>query len=438
MLSLGSIAHLQYYFARTGLLAGKGGQLAKVKQNGEYDIPTIDQSGQGGKSGKACNGMPESPIDTEGALMWEAVQEYGEEIMLPPTVSTYSPKEHHVAPPPDQKRLKKDLVEALENALQGLESMGSNSESNKENQEAERSGMSFHEIQGFHILDVTTLAIKAARLYYTLHPNPGVISLIKPDFQVRKDLMSVMDVLKKWAARRFVGGLREDERRSILVWISEVGMMIDQEARVEEAEKHEREGWQWIDDASWEGKRREREICFMESLLRRKPNSKKDNEALDWDESKVKMDGPSTVLHSLADGRRLVQMHNLAVKWSRRHFGQIKDWHNDIGKPYRRAENLRFWLKAAELRWEIKLSFDVMAVANLREGLDVWSSFEDAILKWATQVRKEITHDWKNEEDRKLHARAKSLAMASPANSPRKQTQLKKDAASAAAAAAES
>ena len=29
VMSLGSIAHMQYYFARTGLLDGKGGQLAK-------------------------------------------------------------------------------------------------------------------------------------------------------------------------------------------------------------------------------------------------------------------------------------------------------------------------------------------------------------------------------------------------------------------------
>ena len=31
VMSLGSIAHMQYYFARTGLLDGKGAQLAKER-----------------------------------------------------------------------------------------------------------------------------------------------------------------------------------------------------------------------------------------------------------------------------------------------------------------------------------------------------------------------------------------------------------------------
>ena len=38
VLSLGSIAHLQYYFARTGLLDGKGGQLAKESKNKQVNL----------------------------------------------------------------------------------------------------------------------------------------------------------------------------------------------------------------------------------------------------------------------------------------------------------------------------------------------------------------------------------------------------------------
>src|ERR1051326_7005218 len=34
VMNLGTIAHLQYYFARTGLLDGKGAQLAKAKKLG--------------------------------------------------------------------------------------------------------------------------------------------------------------------------------------------------------------------------------------------------------------------------------------------------------------------------------------------------------------------------------------------------------------------
>ena len=48
-MSLGSIAHLQYYFARTGLLDGKGGHLARSsskKSQSETPVPTLTLSQQ--------------------------------------------------------------------------------------------------------------------------------------------------------------------------------------------------------------------------------------------------------------------------------------------------------------------------------------------------------------------------------------------------------
>jgi hypothetical protein len=88
-MSLGSIAHLQYYFARTGLLDGKGGQFAKKKETGEYDIPRLSLGDGGGE-------VVDSPIDEEVQLLWEAAQEDGHDVMLPPTVSTYSHKPIYV------------------------------------------------------------------------------------------------------------------------------------------------------------------------------------------------------------------------------------------------------------------------------------------------------------------------------------------------------
>src|SRR5690349_12654633 len=45
VMSLGSIAHLQYYFARTGLLDGKGGQLAKRKDPAALDLSSMSLDG---------------------------------------------------------------------------------------------------------------------------------------------------------------------------------------------------------------------------------------------------------------------------------------------------------------------------------------------------------------------------------------------------------
>jgi hypothetical protein len=395
-MSLGSIAHLQYYFARTGLLEGKGGQLAKKKSNGEYDIPKLHLSDN--------TEIVESPIDEEARLMWEAAQEDGEEVMLPPTVSTYSHRSDYIPPPPNHNTLKRELVDALENALQALESCDNSGEPN----EAPTQG--FYAVQGLHILDTVTLAIRAARLYYTQHPNPKRLHSIRPDQQLRKELYSVLDILKKCASRNFAGGFREDERLAVLVWVSDVGMMIDREAKLEEKEKSERKDWRWMDDTNWINDECARDVNFLHFLLCR---AKPDLRDADIPEG-------ADFLASLADGRDLVAIHNAAVKESKRQFHQIDHFHSDVGKPYRRADNLRYFIKAAELRFEIKLKFDVMGVAYAKESEEIWTSFQDAIFEWAKTVRTELTKDWNGEEERRLHARARSLAMSSPMGSPAK------------------
>ena len=399
VLNLGSIAHLQYYFARTGLLEGKGGQLAKKKQNGEYDIPRL--------SLRENREIVESPIEDEVQWMWEAAQEDGEEVMIPPTVSTYSHRPNYVPPPPDHETLKRELVEALENALQALESSDSPS-----SDPTETPTEGFYQIQGLHILDTVTLAIRAARLYYTQHPFPRRLHSVRPDQQLRKELHEVLDILRKCASRNFAGGLKEDELLMVLIWVSDVGMMINQEAKLEEREKNERKDWRWMDDSQWVDNEHDRDLEFLHFLLRKaRPDSQ----------------GPDTptelqYFRALADGRDLIAMHNAAVKESKRQFELISSFHSDIAKPYRRAENLRYFIKAAERRFEIKMKFDVMAVANMRNDQTVWTGFEDALRQWAKGVRFELTRDWNDDEERKLHARAKSLALASPLSSPAKKS----------------
>ena len=410
---LGSIAHLQYYFARTGLLEGRGGHVAKTKENGEYDIPRLSLGGGHGL---------QSPIEEEGQMLWEAAKEEGEDIMLPPTVSTYCQPDQRIAAPPDQKSLKKNLVDALENALQALESCDQ-----KDNNSFEVPTQGFHEIQGLHILDTTTLAIRAARLYYTLHPNASRLNQIRSDIQIRSELYAVLEVLKKCAGRNFAGGIREDERLAILVWVSEVGMMIDQETRLEEQERREREDWHWMDDSIWTGRDHDRELSFMRFLSQ---ESDHDSASSTTSTSRSRpttayTTNLKTFMGSLADGRQLVQMHNAAVDKSKKRFGHINSFHTDIAKPYRRADNVRYWLKAAELRWEIKLDLNVMAVVNAKHDGDemVWKAFEDVVLRWCRHVRMEIARDWRTEDDKvggKIHARARSMASSTVLGSPQK------------------
>ena len=129
VMSLGSIAHLQYYFARTGLLDGKGAQLAR--KNLQIKLPAS-------LSRSASLGLPDmstdlaispssSSYDASETTATESPSELGDDAqwdrelaMLPPTVSTYNQRPAYVPPPPDVTSLRRELTEALEDALKVL------------------------------------------------------------------------------------------------------------------------------------------------------------------------------------------------------------------------------------------------------------------------------------------------------------------------------
>lgn len=426
-MSLGSIAHLQYYFARTGLLDGKGGHAREWKKKIQKpeNLPRLlltpnaryiddDENGDDTESQGA---LTESP--TEELLDDE--YEDADEVMLPPTVSTYSIKTHHIPPPPDLMALRKDLLDALarvETALDLKENSTQDSPStlpsrprlspdnipDSEVEPSRRSPQSlpptmlsspqgWHEIRGMQILDVVTLAIRAAKIYYTAHERPERLAAIRSEREIRQELFHVLDVLKRWASRNFTGGLRDDERSSILSWMASVRALLAQEAQLEEADAKERESWIWA-DGDWTGRERERELLFLRSLTVPSDN------AATWPSWTAVGDGdespamPTPLLERLRDGRELVRMHNQAVRKSKRPFGEIRSFHEDVGKPYRRAENLRYWLKAAEIRWELKLELDVMGVVY-GSSSSAWRSFDAALLAWCRAVRSELARDWR-------------------------------------------
>ena len=126
VMSLGSIAHLQYYFARTGLLDGKGAQFAKktpdfkrvsMQRSSSMGAPPlrIDLNSSPDESMYALSdsgALLESPIDQNEEADWNR-----ELALLPPTVSTYNVRPAYVPPPPDNAMLRRELTEALEDAL---------------------------------------------------------------------------------------------------------------------------------------------------------------------------------------------------------------------------------------------------------------------------------------------------------------------------------
>lgn len=401
VMSLGSIAHLQYYFARTGLLDGKGAQAREWRKKKPEEVPKLLLT----PNARFIPDDSESPT-TEDEPMDAPEDGFddNDEVMLPPTVSTYSHKTYHIPPPPDLGAMRRDLLEAVERAEKEIETIGSQTEpppdlkpprislSPEDIPEAEDDQsppfprpQAWHEIQGMRILDVITLAIRAARIYYTAHERPERLENVKSEREIRQALFHVLEVLKRWASRNFSGGLREEERTAFMGWMSDVRSMLDRESELEKSEAKERESWVWA-HGDWTGREREREEIFLRSLM------EADSSLPTWT-SPENSTLPTPLLQQLRDGRDLVRIHNQAIKKSKRPFCEIKSYHQDIGKPYRRAENLRFWVKAAEIRWETKLDLDVMGVVYGSSD-EAWQQFDAAILTWCKVVREELTRDW--------------------------------------------
>lgn len=453
VLSLGSIAHLQYYFARTGLLDGKGGRLARRRDNKAHtlDLSALDTSvfltpkpasdhdssyASMGSSpdltthnGFGCvalgtGSMVESPVEEHDPDQQD--EEYGsddvsdEDVhMLPPTTSTYNHREKPLPKPPSIAELRAELTNSLNVAEKSLHeakdskmppglgltvqiemadapSDAQQPSSSRRPSAAANAG--WYEIQGMNILDVMTLAIRAAKIYYTSHDRPDRLDAIKSEKQLRGELLSVMDVLKRMATRRFAGGMRDDEFRTMDAWIAGVRAMLAAEDTVEAEEVAERATWTWIRPDGWEGREFEREEAFIRSMLKGPDPVENMPPLPKWtpiDRTQPLSDQmlPTPFLAALSNGQRLVQLHNCAVRKSRRRFGAIPTFYADTQKPYRAADNLRYWLKAAELRWEVLIKADPLGL-QYNTSPELWLDFENAVLRWCRKVREEIASEF--------------------------------------------
>jgi hypothetical protein len=406
VMSLGSIAHLQYYFARTGLLDGKGAQLARDKKKtgiSDSHVAILDTSSD----------LPTPSESTFGDISQSPVEEdildddWEDPMMLPPTVSTYNHREQYIAPPPDTETLRRQLKDSLDHVMKALKDVREQKREREEDSckeelypptildqptpdsplAGQRSpGRGWHEIQGMHILDVVTLAIRAAKDYYTLHEHPHRLSKVKSERQHREELLAVMDVLKRMGTRHFAGGMKGDEVTTVENWVANVKDCLRKEKEVEVQEHQDRRSWQWL-MGNWPPGDHHREWLFLKTFL--------ENEELPtWANIDSTTQLPTPFLKSLANGLTLVCVHNRILKKSKRKFGEIKSYHTDTAKPYRAADNLRYWLKAAEIRWETKLQLDVMGLVY-NKGDEVWKQFDHVLLQWCKVVREEVTKEWK-------------------------------------------
>ncbi|KAI8939265.1 hypothetical protein NX059_005091 [Plenodomus lindquistii] len=406
--NLGTIAHLQYYFARTGLLDTATGRVAKSRTKGtrtpsgtepvspglEGDFSTLSlASPDGSIEHHLGEGFVESPLDESAPLPWDDA----EPMMLPPTVSTYKNNPIYVPPPPDMTVLRRELRESLAEATKHLNELEKGFASApppptqvRTNSDGTTDAQGWHEIQGLNLLDVTTLAIRAAKNYYTAHEEPQRLYAIKSERTIRKELYECLEVLKRLAIRNFAAGVQPYEVTQIDQWVRDINNLLDTEEERERIEREEEENSAWR-QGDWSGKERERELLFLRSF------DSSPDPLPEWTPPTGDIT-PTPFLSTVQTGLRLVHLHNTLVRKSRRQFEEIKNYHTDTAKPYRCADNLRYWIKAAELRWDIKLDVDVMGVVH-GDDADAWQKFDAALLKWSAGVREEITSEWHKQKN---------------------------------------
>ncbi|KAK6206076.1 hypothetical protein LQW54_007911 [Pestalotiopsis sp. IQ-011] len=417
VLSLGSITHLQHFFARTGLLDGKGGQLARKRNpRATLDFSQVDMSGlmspiepsgydfdspyasmSASPDFSSIHGyFAQSPIANSPVFYSDDEDDEADANMLPPTTSTYKHKEKVIPKPPTNAELKTKLNSALDTADKSLREAAAAANPARASivitspDKTAVPGQGWYELQGMQILDVMTLAIRAAKVYYTTHDHPERLDTIKSEKEVRSELWGVMEVLKNMATRNFAGGTHADEQETMSSWIGSIRSLLKQEEALEEADRAERASWNWL-KGDWTGRETEREIAFLTAML---PEGETLPAHTPITDSTTL---PTAFLESLQNGLLLVQFHNAAVRKSKRRFGAIGNFHTDTQKPYRCADNLRYWIKAAELRWEITLKVDVMGVVYNTER-QVWLDFEEAIWTWCRKVREEIAAELAKEK----------------------------------------
>lgn len=358
-MSLGSIAHMQYYFSKTGLLDGKGAQMAReddASDDDGYDAQT------------RCK--HDSKMGSEAGDFVEL--DDADEVMLPPTISTYRPKPIIVYTLPEIRTMRASLTRSFASLSSALDDADDCPSSDRTSQRA--------------VLDRAEEAVRTAKNYYNCHDPTSTLFTIVAEKDLRNALYDVMAAANDLDSTNFAR--RASERAKVREWIRMVAGLLEYEDQEETRLMEQRRSYTWL-RGIWSGQERQREQAFLQCFVNNK------TVLPDWTGSPIE-GKPTAFLRAMQNGKMLVALHNELVLRSEKHFGFITNQHNDISKPYRQADNLRYWIKAAELRWGVKLELDVMNLVYERDE-NVWQDFDACIMEWSKAVRAEISTAWLDE-----------------------------------------
>jgi hypothetical protein len=109
-----------------------------------------------------------------------------------------------------------------------------------------------------------------------------------------------------------------------------------------------------------------------------------------FDPSEPILQPPSTkeFFETIRTGTKLCLIHNTLTHFSLRPFGLITRFHTDTSVRYRVTDNLRYFSKAAQIRWEIQLDWDVEEIWRATPKGD--EMLKEQLAKWCDALINEM------------------------------------------------
>lgn len=116
-----------------------------------------------------------------------------------------------------------------------------------------------------------------------------------------------------------------------------------------------------------------------------------------FDPSEPILPPPSTkeFLEAIRTGTKLCLIHNTLTHFSLRPFGLITRFHTNTSVRYRVTDNLRYFAKAAQIRWEIQLDWDVEEIWRATPKGD--EMLRGQLAKWCDALINEMIKIYRDE-----------------------------------------
>ena len=238
--------------------------------------------------------------------------------------------------------------------------------------------LSLHERTDMEIVESATSTIRLAQRYRAQIRHEDW----EDDKKLRRDAVDVLVILKR-VAEREGNDVTDDEKAVVRRWCNDI------KARVDRDDEVRREMWErasaWM-DGGWEGNEwgisphyncaySGRYHLFLSQF--------------DTSEPSIPPPSEAGFVDTLRSGTKLCVIHNTLTHFSRRPFGLITRFHTDTSVQYRVTDNLRYFAKAAQIRWDIQIEWDVEEIWRATpEGI---AMLKEQLGKWCHAIINEMT-----------------------------------------------